>query len=117
MTLLHSVLIYKGGYTIYVWCQSCAHGYILCGHFLFSFAHVSTHVTIPYTRPVITSKGANHYPLYSCLYSVVMPTGEGDIVLVGARHPCLEVQDDMTFIPNDVNLIRGITLIIISAER
>ncbi|XP_065906455.1 DNA mismatch repair protein Msh2-like isoform X3 [Dysidea avara] len=55
---------------------------------LLSFAHVSTHVTIPYTRPVITSKG------------------EGDIVLVGARHPCLEVQDDMTFIPNDVNLIR-----------
>lgn len=38
-----------------------------------------------------------------------MSTGEGDIVLLGARHPCIEVQDDVTFIPNDVHLIRGST--------
>ena len=38
-----------------------------------------------------------------------MTTGEGDIVLLGARHPCIEVQDDVTFIPNDVHLIRGTT--------
>ena len=33
--------------------------------------------------------------------------GEGDIELMGARHPCLEIQDDINFIANDVNLIRG----------
>ena len=39
-----------------------------------------------------------------------MTSGEGDIVLLGARHPCIEAQDDMTFIPNDVRLIRGIAI-------
>ena len=33
--------------------------------------------------------------------------GEGDTVLLEARHPSLEVQDDVTFIPNDVILKRG----------
>ena len=41
--------------------------------------------------------------------TVTMTTGEGDIVLLGARHPCIEVQDDVMFIPNDVHLIRGTT--------
>lgn len=36
-----------------------------------------------------------------------LPQGVGDIVLKGARHPCLEMQDDVAFIANDVNLIRG----------
>ena len=38
---------------------------------------------------------------------VAMTTGEGDIILLGACHPCIEVQLDVTFIPNDVHLIRG----------
>ena len=29
------------------------------------------------------------------------------IVLEGARHPYLEMQDNVVFIPNDVSLIRG----------
>ena len=35
-----------------------------------------------------------------------MTSGEGDIILRGARHPCLEMQDEMAFIANDVALIR-----------
>jgi DNA mismatch repair ATPase MutS len=33
--------------------------------------------------------------------------GQGDTILIEARHPSLEVQDDVTFIPNDVILKRG----------
>lgn len=38
-------------------------------------------------------------------------SGEGDIVLCGCRHPCLEQQDDIAFISNDVSLKRGINII------
>lgn len=34
-------------------------------------------------------------------------TGEGDVVLSESRHPCLEAQEDVTFIPNDVSMVRG----------
>ncbi|PVH97189.1 DNA mismatch repair protein [Periconia macrospinosa] len=34
------------------------------------------------------------------------PRGTGNTVLTEARHPCMEMQDDISFITNDVSLIR-----------
>ncbi|MCJ1320705.1 MutS-like protein [Xylographa vitiligo] len=54
-----------------------------------SFAHVSVHAPISYVRPKMH------------------PRGEGNTVLKEARHPCMEMQDDIQFITNDVSLVRG----------
>ena len=53
-----------------------------------SFAHASVHAPTSYVRPKIH------------------PRGTGQTVLTEARHPCMEVQDDVTFITNDVTLTR-----------
>jgi DNA mismatch repair protein MSH2 len=53
-----------------------------------SFAHCSVHAPTSYVRPKIH------------------PRGEGQTVFKEARHPCLEMQDDIQFITNDVELIR-----------
>ncbi|KAI6952415.1 DNA mismatch repair protein [Hortaea werneckii] len=56
---------------------------------LVSFAHVSVHAPTSYVRPK------------------VHPRGTGNTVLTEARHPCMEMQDDISFITNDVSLIRS----------
>ncbi|XP_014561249.1 hypothetical protein COCVIDRAFT_12080 [Bipolaris victoriae FI3] len=53
-----------------------------------AFAHVSVHAPTSYTRPKMH------------------PRGTGDTVLKEARHPCMEMQDDISFITNDVSLVR-----------
>jgi hypothetical protein len=37
---------------------------------------------------------------------LILNTGEGNLELSDARHPCLEVQDDIHFIANDVEMIK-----------
>ena len=54
-----------------------------------SFAHISVYAPTSYVRPKMH------------------PRGQGNTILKGARHPCLEMQDDVQFITNDVSLVRG----------
>ena len=53
-----------------------------------SFAHVSVHAPSAYVRPKMYARGT------------------GDTILKEARHPCMECQDDISFITNDVELRR-----------
>ncbi|KAJ1394697.1 P-loop containing nucleoside triphosphate hydrolase [Sesbania bispinosa] len=56
---------------------------------LLSFADLASSSPTPYTRPDITS------------------SDKGDIILEGSRHPCVEAQEWVNFIPNDCKLVRG----------
>lgn len=53
-----------------------------------AFAHVSVHAPTCYTRPKMHARGT------------------GNTILKEARHACLEMQDDVSFITNDVALVR-----------
>ncbi|EGG18740.1 mutS like protein [Cavenderia fasciculata] len=53
-----------------------------------SLGHVSSSAPSPYVRPI------------------VHPMGKGNITIVGGRHPCVEVQDNVNFISNDIDLTR-----------
>lgn len=55
---------------------------------IISFAHCSVHAPTAYVRPKVHKRG------------------EGRTILKESRHPCLEVQDDVQFITNDVGLTR-----------
>jgi DNA mismatch repair protein MSH2 len=55
---------------------------------IISFAHVSVHAPSAYVRPKMYARGT------------------GDTILKEARHPCMECQDDISFITNDVELRR-----------
>ncbi|KAF2478168.1 DNA mismatch repair protein [Lindgomyces ingoldianus] len=56
---------------------------------IISFAHVSVHAPTSYVRPKMH------------------PRGTGNTILIEARHPCMEMQDDISFITNDVSLKRN----------
>ncbi|KAJ4135940.1 MSH2 protein [Fusarium equiseti] len=53
-----------------------------------SLAHASIHAPESYVRPKIHARG------------------EGQTILREARHPCMELQDDVQFITNDIELTR-----------
>ncbi|XP_050237712.1 DNA mismatch repair protein MSH2 [Mercurialis annua] len=56
---------------------------------LLSFAELASSCPTPYTRPIITLSNV------------------GDIILEESRHPCVEAQDWVNFIPNNCKLVRG----------
>lgn len=56
---------------------------------LLSFAVAAVSAPIPYVRPEMH------------------PEGSGLLQLTGLRHPCLELQEDVTFIANDVDFKKG----------
>ncbi|CCL99791.1 uncharacterized protein FIBRA_01813 [Fibroporia radiculosa] len=53
-----------------------------------SFSHVAVNAPESYVKPQVLEQGS------------------GSLILKDARHPCLEVQDDMSFIPNDIQMIK-----------
>ncbi|EMD34794.1 hypothetical protein CERSUDRAFT_125339 [Gelatoporia subvermispora B] len=55
---------------------------------IISLAHVAVNAPEAYVKPTLLEKGS------------------GSLILKEARHPCLEVQDDLSFIPNDVEMIK-----------
>lgn len=66
---------------------------------LVALAHVAAHRG--YCKPTLTDG-----------------TGEGHgIVLKGARHPCVELQEDVDFIPNDISLLFGKSSFLIVTVR
>ncbi|EIN09262.1 DNA mismatch repair protein [Punctularia strigosozonata HHB-11173 SS5] len=56
---------------------------------ILSMAHVAVNAPEAYVKPKVLQKGSS------------------SLILKAARHPCLEVQDDISFIPNDVEMIKG----------
>lgn len=91
---------------------------------ILSFAHASTVAVIPYVRPNIVDssiaqekhgQSSNILDIVSLEdtpnFEEIRRTLENNhcarLYLKQARHPCLEAQDDVKFIPNDVNLEHG----------
>ncbi|KAJ3545219.1 hypothetical protein NMY22_g2523 [Coprinellus aureogranulatus] len=58
---------------------------------ILSFAHVASNAPTAYTKPKVFEKGS------------------GNVKLLEARHPCLEVQDDVIFMANDIEMEKGVS--------
>lgn len=56
---------------------------------LLGFAEVAVNAPTPYVRPQM------------------LPPDEGELKLVGCRHPCVEAQEGVEFIKNDCCMTRG----------
>ncbi|KAJ2912918.1 hypothetical protein MD484_g7501, partial [Candolleomyces efflorescens] len=56
---------------------------------ILSLAHVACNAPTAYTKPKVVEKGA------------------GNLKFLEARHPCLEVQDDLIFMANDIQMDKG----------
>ena len=86
--------------TLPLWrCAEIAAGYaaametlndtVACLDVLQSFANVSANAPIPYVRPTMLDKGS------------------GVLKLEESRHPCVGLQDEVSFIANDVHMVQG----------
>ncbi|KAG6876663.1 hypothetical protein C0993_001408 [Termitomyces sp. T159_Od127] len=73
---------------------------------ILSLAHVSAHSTDAYVKPKVIEKGLSPNVLNKPTL-INSSTGSGNLILLESRHPCLEVQDDVSFIPNDVEMIKA----------
>jgi DNA mismatch repair protein MSH2 len=47
----------------------------------------------------------------------IHPQGQGDLILENARHPCLEQQDHVNFIANDLRMLRNESRFLIITGR
>lgn len=56
---------------------------------ILGLAHAAVNAPEEYIKPKMLDKGA------------------GDFILRDSRHPCLEVQDEISFIPNDIEMVKG----------
>lgn len=73
-----------------------------------SLAHAALQAPSAYVRPQMTVQGKlRAHMIVSRPFANLALSGTGDLVIKDGRHPCLEVQDDVDFIPNDTQLLRG----------
>ena len=66
-----------------------------------SLANASLIPSTPYIRPKLLPKGLCAYIFESLTECIDTTIGSGKIEVRQVRHPCLELQEDVSYIPND----------------